>query len=1143
MKMSQKFRWISALGVGASLLLPFPLLAQESSVDEEEIIELSPFVLAEDSTVGYRATATLAGSRLRTPLKDVGSAIQVVTKEFFEDTGATDSSSLLSYTLNTETGGTEGNFAGGGIDRGGNRSDQNSARINPQSNQRVRGLGAASLTRDFFLTSIPFDTYNSSQVTINRGPNSVLFGVGSPGGIIDNSLNKASLLKNSGSVSFRVGSHGSHRVTVDLNQVLIKDRLALRIAGLDENRNFNQKPAYDADKRIYASVEAVLFKNEKSSFLDRTVLRANFEKGELSSNPPMVIPPRSLYHNWWTAPTTDFAQYTGSSAPANHTTNFESQYTVSLDKRPGGINTGTTPTLAWTTVFDQGALVFQNPDDQVPNAGSASYPNAHGLQGRLTFFPGNVRYEWFATQAAEGQNYATGFQFPVIQDRDVFDYENQLFSGTTSLVEKDFEIYNVALEQLFFEKRNAGIEIAIDKQDWNPNWITPVDDSLISIYSNADVAIDISEKLGNGDPNPNLGRPFVRINNFGGRYKQSIEREAARATAFYELDFEDLFSDSWGQWLGKHTFTGFAGTQSSTNEFRNNRASWYSDEINMPPLGFAGAAGGFFRTVTGVVYVGPSVLNTSGPEAVRINPINISVPQSGDVYDLWYQGRTSASRNDDSIKNNNFRFGNLTVGGNITKNEIDSEAFTIQSRFLKDHIVALAGWRSDEASSFERLTTAQILELTGTSSRNRPEGGLKEENFILQDTASSVEKGDTFTSSVVAHVPHAWTDMLPGDTHLSGHYGKSENFSPAGLRRDVYLNTLSPPVGETEEYGFSLEINRKHFVRFNWFETTSNGANSGLNASLLTSRTAYRLERMVAEPQNTGWTWEENKAAMIVDLGGVDPIPNINSYAELESAIQGLIPDEIMSQLNYRVVNNNGNYQIENESFGGQVATAAIKAKGFEIDFVTNPTPNWRLMFNIGKQETVQSNSAPQAKMLADIVRSNIESTGLANLRVSPTFNAAETVFGAFNRLALVPLNGVLAKDGTTSLEQRKWRANFVTNYRFAQDTRLKGFSVGGAIRWQDEVGIGYGQLYSADTGIVPDLSNPIIAPSSWNGDVWATYQRKLSDKINWKIQINFRNLIGDSDDIPVRANPDGSIAVIRIPNEKSWFLTNTFEF
>ena len=41
----------------------------------------------------------------------------------------------------------------------------------------------------------------------------------------------------------------------------------------------------------------------------------------------------------------------------------------------------------------------------------------------------------------------------------------------------------------------------------------------------------------------------------------------------------------------------------------------------------------------------------------------------------------------------------------------------------------------------------------------------------------------------------------------------------------------------------------------------------------------------------------------------------------------------------------------------------------------------------------------------------------------------------------------------------------------------------------------------------------------------------------------NVRNAWGNGDDIPVTANPDGRIAVIRIPNETRWTLSSTFSF
>lgn len=217
--------------------LPAPLLllalglsafcqAAEPTTPLQPVV-LSPFVVQETDNVGYSATTTLSGTRLNTAIRDVGASISVVTPEFMNDIAATDLGTLLSYTLDTEVGGVSGNFAGGGSNTG--RPDQNGARENPQDNQRVRGIGPASITRDYFLTDIPLDGYNISRVTMNRGPNSLLFGIGNPAGIIEGSLINAQLQRNYTTVQTRAGSGNSLRATLDHNQVLVRNRLALRL--------------------------------------------------------------------------------------------------------------------------------------------------------------------------------------------------------------------------------------------------------------------------------------------------------------------------------------------------------------------------------------------------------------------------------------------------------------------------------------------------------------------------------------------------------------------------------------------------------------------------------------------------------------------------------------------------------------------------------------------------------------------------------------------------------------------------------------------------------------------------------------------------------------------------------------------------
>jgi hypothetical protein len=58
------------------------------------------------------------------------------------------------------------------------------------------------------------------------------------------------------------------------------------------------------------------------------------------------------------------------------------------------------------------------------------------------------------------------------------------------------------------------------------------------------------------------------------------------------------------------------------------------------------------------------------------------------------------------------------------------------------------------------------------------------------------------------------------------------------------------------------------------------------------------------------------------------------------------------------------------------------------------------------------------------------------------------------------------------------------------------------------------------------------------------SYERKLTSKINWKIQLNGRNLFGKDEVIPISIQPDGKTwASVRIAPNREWFVTNTFTF
>lgn len=186
-----------------------PSTPTQNRETEEEVYQLSPFVVETSKDVGYMASSSLAGTRLRTELKDIGAAVSVLTKEFMDDIGATDNQSALTYATSMEVGGVTGNYQGAPNTGSFALAAEEDNRFNPNSNTRVRGLVGADTTRNYFRTTVAWDGYNTSRVDILRGPNSILFGLGSPGGVVNATTDSASLDRTGGQVGVVIDEFGS----------------------------------------------------------------------------------------------------------------------------------------------------------------------------------------------------------------------------------------------------------------------------------------------------------------------------------------------------------------------------------------------------------------------------------------------------------------------------------------------------------------------------------------------------------------------------------------------------------------------------------------------------------------------------------------------------------------------------------------------------------------------------------------------------------------------------------------------------------------------------------------------------------------------------------------------------------------------
>jgi outer membrane receptor protein involved in Fe transport len=1136
--------------------------AQED-VEEDQVYELSPFTIDASEDTGYAATSTLAGTRVRTDLKDLGAAISVYTSEFLEDTAATDAATLLSYTANTEVGGYQGNFSGAAVVED-DRYFQPEERTNPQFNQRIRGLGTADLTRNLFLTDIPFDSYNTDRVTVSRGPNSLLFGIGSPGGVINNSTKQAVHNNDFGEVKIRFDNYGSLRSELDINRSLVEDRVALRISVLHDDLEYKQEPTWNTDKRLYAALDVILFENANSDVLDATRFRVNGEWGESAGSPVEIIPPSVAYHGWFEPIPRNLEQFSGI-APLDRvvspseggTWNFQETFNPLLINSEGRINTNVHPSwfrwigAVWSDPNNptadlgtgdglqgyQSLLTWKSKLDTLDSTGLA------GTAGAIAAFgpdaPGDTPVNRTVERHANSpysEAYAIGFAVPTLQNRDVFDYRNKIYSGGIDIVEREFDAQNFAFEQGFFDNRMA-VEIAYDEQHYESH-----QDFLFagsggtSTTGPYDIYVTIAEYLPDGRPHPNLGRAYTRIGRPETRFRE-IDRETFRITAFGELDLTE--KDGWLRHLGRHRFTGLYNDHTRDNHSINTREAWVSSSFDVRSALQGNQLTSARSTVGMIVYTSDSLLGLQSMDDIRLSQINISRPQPGDSFLVNYTDTSSASA-DRTLKNDSVQIERFVYNEGIGQTNIESKAFAWQSYLFNEHIVGLYGYREDDTKSFARATESEV------GSDDRDDLGRWIPGFTrLSSTPSLVESGDTTTWSVVARYPESLLGELPDGMDLQVHYAESENFNPIGLRNNALGQPIGQPTGTTEEYGFLASFaNNKFTIKVNWFETALNVVTAAPNVNV--AGEAYgRINGYRDAEINLERTFDNQ----LVTVNGDPEAFPIQDYQTFYDLMLNAVPAELRSVLNSRMVDNELNDGIwdtlEWDAIPARRSTQDRVAEGFEVEIVANPTPGWRFLANISQQETIQSNTATVMAKVVEEFNANLQSTRLGELRRDAS-GTVET--RPINEIWMVngvaPIRSAKALDNTVSNEQREWRFTGVTTYRFMEG-RLAGFSVGGAARWEDEAATGYVFGLEPDTGVpIPLVDKPFLDDGLFSGDLWVSYERKIwDDKIDWKIQLNVRNAFGDNDDIPVKTNPDGQVAVIRIPNPRTVYLSNTFKF
>ncbi|HYP15577.1 MAG TPA: TonB-dependent receptor, partial [Opitutus sp.] len=616
--------------------------------EADDLVVLSPFEVSSESVGSYAAAYSLAGNRLNTELRDVGAAISVVTAQFLRDVGATSNESLLQYTPNTEVGGVQGTMANAGS---GTQLDETNSFVRPNSNTRVRGLAAADNTRDFFITDIPWDSYNIDRIDFQRGPNAILFGLGSPAGIINAGTRPAGF-RNEGSVEFRLDRFGSRRTALDWNHVLLDRELSVRFDALHNDEKFQQKPAFQRDQRVYGALRyEPRFLNRGSA---RTTFKANVEVGRIRSNRPRALPPGDALTPWfltgplngYDADGNPFVYRQLNKMGVNALTVNENTSKVphrnesNASYGDGTLNPYYQPWLGGqfsSNYFGNPLAVFDQGDSPAFRLVNISPTTVRGISPAGTVDQGiagippyrNVSITLYRDVSKKVN--LVGAKFGLtrnlqLSDPSIFDFYGQLIDGPNKAEWQDFRSHNLNLAQTFLDGK-LGVEAVFDQQRQHHGRLSLMTDKGQAIF------VDIMEVFGDGTLNPNFGRPFV-ADSSAQNLQGWTDRESFRLTAYLQHDFAAEREPSvLRRWLGRHVLTGLDSrdrAESDTRVF----SRWVADtayrEFIAGPVG--ATIGEARRNVYPAIYLGPSLLNRGSAAGARIPaPTALAIPRSGSI--------------------------------------------------------------------------------------------------------------------------------------------------------------------------------------------------------------------------------------------------------------------------------------------------------------------------------------------------------------------------------------------------------------------------------------------------------------------------------------------------------------------------------
>jgi hypothetical protein len=398
-----------------------------------------------------------------------------------------------------------------------------------------------------------------------------------------------------------------------------------------------------------------------------------------------------------------------------------------------------------------------------------------------------------------------------------------------------------------------------------------------------------------------------------------------------------------------------------------------------------------------------------------------------------------------------------------------SLAASTSSVFFNNHLVANVGVRYDRVRTSNFGSFQPILAATPFTPQNPLGTGFRAYADFRGKEPPSVwtpyRSATRVNYGVVLRPPR-----LERWVSLGYDFSRNASLNEVAVVRDVTGAVVEPPYGESHEYSIRFRLLRDRLnVKVNYFNSLNRNitlADSGLRLNLI------NFEQQLLE-NNPGY---EINPLFREEL---NPVP--------------------------------ANFRLPGDR----------NSKGIEVDLTFNPTPNWRLFWNLGRTDTKVDDLSTEPTWDYLDARVATWRTFQGNWSTAPYLNN-QTVEEAYTSLIAGPVDDVLASLGNPGANSQTWRSNLVATRSFTTG-RLKGATVSANFRYRGPSIVGFANRIDEKGRVRLDRDHEYKSEGYVLTGLMANYRFRSFGKTAWRVQLNANNVFNTKRVFLTRTFADGT--------------------